>query len=199
LNIVKTEKTDQVLAAEFLAGNETAFEILYERYKDGLYTLVLYQTKDSAAADDLFQDITIKLYKNLDKFQQGENLKAWLATIAINSIRDYWRKKNRFKKIFRFRNEFTINKDDVFMEEDFASNVNIEKELMDKEFSELLRKTIRKLPELQREVVHLHYIMDMTFREIASILDCSINTISARARYALKSIKRMLITQMNGV
>ena len=198
MKIVKTEKNDQVLVAEFLAGDETAFEILYNRYKDGLYTLVLYQTEGGGAAADLFQDITMKFYKNLDKFQQGENLKAWLVTIANNSIRDYWRKKNRFKKLFRFKNEFTTNHDDVFTEEDFASNVNIEKELMDKEFSELLRKIIRKLPVPQREVVHLHYIMDMTFREIASILDCSINTVSARARYALKNIKRTLITQMQG-
>jgi RNA polymerase sigma-70 factor (ECF subfamily) len=198
LKIVEAGKTDQALAAEFLAGDETAFEILYNRYKDGLYTLVLYQTGDSAAAD-LFQDITIKFYKNLDKFQQGENLKAWLATIALNSIRDHWRKKNRFKKLFKFKNEFVQNQDDAFMEEDFASNVNIEKELVDKEFSELLKKTIRKLPEPQREVLHLHYLMEMTFREIASILDCSINTVSARARYALKNIKRTLITQMQGV
>ncbi len=198
MKIVKTEKNDQVLVAEFLAGDETAFEILYNRYKDGLYTLVLYQTEGGGAAADLFQDITMKFYKNLDKFQQGENLKAWLVTIANNSIRDYWRKKKRFKNIFRFKNEFTTNQDDVFIEEDFASNINIEKELMDKEFSELLRKIIRKLPEPQREVVYLHYIMDMTFREIASILDCSINTVSARARYALKNIKRTLITQMQG-
>jgi len=108
LKIVKTEKNDQVLAAEFLAGDETAFEILYNRYKDGLYTLVLYQTEDGGAAD-LFQDIIIKFYKNLDKFQQGENLKAWLVTIAINSIRDYWRKKNRFKKLFRFKNALKMN------------------------------------------------------------------------------------------
>ena len=199
MKIVETEKTDQALAAEFLAGDKTAFEILYNRYKDGLYTLVLYQTEDRVAAADLFQDITIKFYKNLDKFQQGENLKAWLTTIALNSIRDYWRKKNRFKKLFKFKNEFNPNQDDVFMEEDFASNVNIEKEIMDNEFSEQLKKTIRKLPETQREVVHLHYIMDMTFREIAAILDCSINTVSARVRYALKNIKKTLITQMQDV
>lgn len=196
MKIVETKKTDQALVAEFLSGDETAFMILYGRYREKLYTLVLYQTDDSAVADDLFQDITIKFHENLDKFQHGENLKAWLTTMAINSIRDYWRKKNRFKKLFKFKNEFTTDRDDVFIEEDFASDVNIEKEFMDREFSELLGKTIRKLSRPQREVIHLHYLMDMTFREIASILDCSINTISARAHYALKNIKRMLITQI---
>ncbi|MCD4773402.1 MAG: sigma-70 family RNA polymerase sigma factor [Bacteroidales bacterium] len=196
MEIVETKKTDQTLVANFLSGDETAFEILYKRYKERIYTLVLYQTDDSAVAADLFQDISIKFYKNLDKFQHGENLKAWLTTMAINSIRDYWRKKNRFKKLFRYKNEFTTDQDDVFIEEEFASDVDIEKEFIDKEFSELLGKTIRKLSEPQREVIHLHYIMDMTFREIASILDCSINTVSSRARYALIKIKRDLITQI---
>ena len=196
MEIVETKKTDQTLVANFLSGDETAFEILYKRYKERIYTLVLYQTDDSAVAADLFQDISIKFYKNLDKFQHGENLKAWLTTMAINSIRDYWRKKNRFKKLFRYKNEFTTDQDDVFIEEEFASDVDIEKEFIDKEFSELLGKTCRKLSEPQREVIHLHYIMDMTFREIASILDCSINTVSSRARYALIKIKRDLITQI---
>ena len=97
MEIVETKKTDQTLVANFLSGDETAFEILYKRYKERIYTLVLYQTDDSTVAADLFQDISIKFYKNLDKFQHGENLKAWLTTMAINSIRDYWRKKNRFK------------------------------------------------------------------------------------------------------
>ena len=196
MEIVETKKTDQTLVANFLSGDETAFEILYKRYKERIYTLVLYQTDDSTVAADLFQDISIKFYKNLDKFQHGENLKAWLTTMAINSIRDYWRKKNRFKKLFRYKNEFTTDQDDVFIKEEFASDVDIEKEFIDKEFSELLGKTIRKLSEPQREVIHLHYIMDMTFREIASILDCSINTVSSRARYALIKIKRDLITQI---
>ena len=192
----KTHRSDKELLVEFRNGSRNAFDTLYNRYKDRLYTLVLNQVGDNNTADDIFQDVMIKAHKHLHKFDPEGNLGAWLAKIAINRIRDQQRKKNRLKKIFMIDTKQNLNNENEDYFSGIESHQNIELEFSGRESSAIINMAIKELPLKQREVVNLHYLMGLTFREIAEITNCSINTISARARYALNNIEKILGPQL---
>jgi RNA polymerase sigma-70 factor (ECF subfamily) len=184
---------DKNLIIRIQNGDSKAFEMLYNRYADRLYSFLLYQV-GKHMADDLFQDVMIKVQRHLLKFNPDGNFRAWLIKIAINKIRDHHRKINRMKKIFRLHTNDGSESEIVHdvSEMEVTDSIDVPQELVNSEISAILTTVIQKLPENQREVVNLHYLMELSFREIAEILDCSINTIAARARYGLKNIKKIL-------
>jgi RNA polymerase sigma-70 factor (ECF subfamily) len=193
VKVMTDKSSDKELILKFQNGQEHAFELLHSRYAGKLYTYLVYQ-EDRQVAEDLFQDIMIKVQKHLHRFDPGGNYRAWLVKIAVNHLYDHRRRKNRMRRLFirRAGQSPEIEEGNKFSESDLADTIDVSREFMSREISEILKTAIQKLPEKQREVIHLHYLMDLTFREIAEALACSINTVSARARYALKNLKKIL-------
>jgi len=191
--MVADTQSDKELIIQFQNGNQTAFETLYNRYCDRLYSFLVYQIGNHTA-DDLFQDVMMNVQRHLLKFNPDGNFRAWLVKIAINKIRDHHRKTNRMKKIFRVHTNDNPEREDVneLSDPEVTDPGDVALDFVNSEISKILNTAIQKLPEKQREVVNLHYLMDLSFREIAEVLNCSINTISARARYGLRNIKKIL-------
>jgi RNA polymerase sigma-70 factor (ECF subfamily) len=192
LVMVETQ-SDKEIIAQYQSGDTHAFEALYSRHGDRLYSFLVYQV-GKTLADDLFQDIMVIIQKHLFRFNPDGNFQAWSGKIALNKIRDHQRRKNRMKKLFTSssRENHAMDIIDHTTEIDSNNTNDASLEYEETEISHILGEAINRLRNDQREVVNLHYIMGLTFREIAEILECSINTISARARYGLNNIRKIL-------
>jgi RNA polymerase sigma factor (sigma-70 family) len=167
------------------AVSERDFEQVYHRYKDMVYNYLLYLTDDPDRAADLYQESMMKIYKNLENQTEVFALKSWIYKVVRNTYLDDQRKRRRIRK-------FLIWQDpdgDKMAEKREEELQNPDSQLESKETNLILHRIIAKLPPDQREVIVMHYIWELSFREIAVYLDLSINTVSARARYGLQKIR----------
>lgn len=144
-------------------------------------------TKDREQADDLFQDVFIKIIDTLRKGKYNHEGKflQWALRIAYNMCVDQFRRNKRRTKVSSSES-FDIF--DVLESQD----ENREMSIIKNETHDRVRSLVDKLPEEQREVVILRHYADMSFKEIACLTDVSINTALGRMRYALINIRKLI-------
>lgn len=178
---------DLDLIRSFQAGDTEAFDVLVTRYKDRIYSSILFFVKDTYLAEDLFQDVFIKIIdtlKNKRYTEEGKFL-PWALRIAHNLCVDYFRKVKRTPAIK------TSDDQDIFE----VINVTQEapdKKLMRGESHDKVRRMLDLLPEEQREIIVLRHYANLSFKEIAEITNCSINTALGRMRYGLINLRKMM-------
>ena len=179
--------TDQELISLYLNNHPTAFETLLKRHRDKVYTSIYLFVKDTETAEDIFQEVFIKIidtlrkgkYKNEDKFQQ------WAMRIAYNLCVDHFRKS---KKMSFIAGTESFSPFDIIGD----NEGNMEQSIIKSEINTRLRKLIDQLPDEQREVVILRNYADMSFKEIAQMTNVSINTSLGRMRYALINLRKLM-------
>jgi len=178
---------DQQLILEYMEGNEKAFEILLNRHKDKIYTSIYLFVKDSDLAEDIFQDVFIKIIRSLNKGKynhQGKFLQ-WAMRISYNMCVDHFRKSKRRTKVSPTE---TFDIFDVLE----SPEENMEQHMIKSQIYKKIRKVVDRLPEEQREVVILRHYADMSFKEIAQLTHVSINTALGRMRYALINMRKVI-------
>ncbi|MDF2588354.1 MAG: hypothetical protein K0S41_2195 [Anaerocolumna sp.] len=156
-------------------------ETLMRKYgNDVLRTAYMY-VKDSHLAEDIFQDVFIKVNQKLSTFQGGSSIKTWIIRITINTCKDYlksaWNKK--VVPITEYQ-ENTIAGDD-----DFAS-------VEQQDENRLVRQEVMKLPDKYKDVLLCVYFQDMTISEAASILNIAEGTAKSRLSRAKEKLKLCL-------
>ncbi len=183
---VKTQ-TDQQLINLYLGGNERAFEELLHRHKDKIYTSIYLFVKDHAKAEDIFQEVFIKIIDTLrrGKYTHEGKFVQWAMRIAYNKCVDQFRRKKRRPTVSPSE-EFDIF--DILE----APDETMESLLIKDQTSSKIKMLINNLPEDQREVVILRHYADLSFKEIAILTRVSINTALGRMRYALINIRKMI-------
>ena len=182
-----TSFNDQELIALYLDGNERAFEELLTRHKSKIYTSIYLFVKDQNLAEDIFQEVFIKIIDTLRKGKYNHEGKfvQWAMRISYNMCVDYFRRTKRRPKVAPTE---TFDIFDVLpVKEDNAEQTIIKSQTHNK-----IRKLVDKLPPEQREVVILRHYADMSFKEIAQLTRVSINTALGRMRYALINIRKMV-------
>ncbi|MBK9734823.1 MAG: sigma-70 family RNA polymerase sigma factor [Saprospiraceae bacterium] len=178
---------DQELISLYLAGNQSAFEVLLKRHKDKIYTSIYLFVKDSELAEDIFQEVFIKIVDTLrkDKYNNEGKFLQWAMRISYNMCVDYFRRSKRMSKISSNETFDIFNiiesKDD-----------NMEHTIIKSQIHTKLREVIDLLPDEQREVVILRHYADMSFKEISQMTRVSINTSLGRMRYALINLRKMV-------
>jgi RNA polymerase sigma factor (sigma-70 family) len=179
--------SDHELIDLYLEGNEQAFQALLERHKAKIYTSIYLFVKDQALAEDIFQDVFIKIIDTLRKGKYNHEGKflQWAMRISYNMCVDHFRRTKRRPK-FAPTESFDIL-DILPVRED-----NMEQLIIKSQTHQRVRELIDQLPEEQREVVILRHYADLSFKEIASLTRVSINTALGRMRYALINIRKML-------
>ena len=180
--------SEQELVQLYLKGNTEALSNLVSRYKDRIYTAILLLVKDKYLAEDLFQDVFIRIIDSLKAkgYSNEGKFLPWALRIAHNLCVDHFRKIKRTPSI-------TISDDrDIFEVLNF-SEPNAETRLIQSQLHERVRKMIDLLPEDQREVIILRHYADLSFKEIASITKCSTNTALGRMRYGLINMRKMTL------
>ena len=171
----------------YLNGDSHAFSFLVKRNTTKIFTPIYILVKDSYLAEDILQEVFIRIIKSLKNGAYVENGKfsQWAIRIAHNLCMDHFRKVKRTPTITTNDN-FDIF--DVYNFSEPAADVK----LMQVENYDSIKKAIDKLPQDQREILILRHYADLSFREIAVLSGISINTALGRMRYALINIRKML-------
>ncbi|MEM8525862.1 MAG: sigma-70 family RNA polymerase sigma factor [Bacteroidota bacterium] len=178
---------DQELIKRYLDGNERSFEILLNRHKQKIYTSIYLFVKDQSLAEDIFQEVFIKIIDTLRKGKYNHEGKflQWAMRISYNMCVDYFRRSKRRPQVSPTE---TFDIFDVLQ----VTDENAEQNMIKSQTHEKVRKLVDMLPPEQREVVILRHYADMSFKEIAKLTRVSINTALGRMRYALINIRRMV-------
>jgi len=182
------QKTDNELIHQFLEGDMHALEALVVRHKDKLYTSILFLVKDKYLAEDIFQDVLIKI---IDTFRGGRYTEEgkflpWATRIAHNLCVDHFRKVKRTPVIK------TGDDRDIFEVINFTDD-GADVRMMKRQSHDRVRRMLDLLPEDQREVIILRHYAELSFKEIASLTNCSINTALGRMRYGLINLRKMMV------
>ena len=180
-------KTDHDLIVNFQDGDLNALETLVLRHKDKMYTSILFLVKDKYLAEDIFQDVLIKIIDTIrgGRYTEEGKFLPWAMRIAHNLCVDHFRKVKRTPAIK------TSDDRDIFEVINFTEEGADEK-MMKRQSHEKVRQMLDLLPEDQREVIILRHYADLSFKEIASLTNCSINTALGRMRYGLINLRRMV-------
>lgn len=180
-------KTDNELIHMFMDGDMAALETLILRHKDKLYTSILFLVKDKYLAEDIFQDVLIKIIDTLraGRYTEEGKFLPWAMRIAHNLCVDHFRKVKRSPAIK------TSDDRDIFEVINFTEE-GADAKMMKRQSHERVRQMLDRLPEDQREVIILRHYAELSFKEIAALTNCSINTALGRMRYGLINLRKMM-------
>jgi RNA polymerase sigma-70 factor (ECF subfamily) len=180
-------KTDNELIHMFMDGDMAALETLILRHKDKLYTSIFFLVKDKYLAEDIFQDVLIKIIDTLrgGRYTEEGKFLPWAMRIAHNLCVDHFRKVKRTPAIK------TSDDRDIFEVLNFIED-GADVKMMKRQSHDRVRKMLDLLPEDQREVIILRHYAELSFKEIAALTNCSINTALGRMRYGLINLRKMM-------
>lgn len=187
MNSSLRQQTDHELIQNFQDGNLNALEILVLRHKDKMYTSILFLVKDKYLAEDIFQDVLIKIIDTIrgGRYTEEGKFLPWAMRIAHNLCVDHFRKVKRTPAIK------TSDDRDIFEVINFTED-GADVKMMKRQSHDRVRQMLDLLPDDQREVIILRHYADLSFKEIASLTNCSINTALGRMRYGLINLRKMM-------
>ena len=171
---------DKLLIRRFKRGSESAFNRIYEKYKNYLLTLATALLHDVSAAEDIVHDVFVAFAKSMEEFELTGSLKRYLAVCVIN----------RARNVNKALKPLSLAADQA--EHSMSGSPRPEQSAILAEHSERINNAMAQLSYEQREVVALHLISGMKFRQISELKDKSINTIQSRYRYGLEKLQSIL-------
>ncbi len=177
--------SDEELVKKYLSGDGDSFDELVERYADYIYNFIHQSVSEREWAEDLAQEVFVKVWKNLKKFDTKKKFKVWIFKIARNTIIDFFRKRKeiKFSDLEKKEEEFEIPDTGPIPSEIFEQ----------KEIREEVKKAIDSLPLIYRLVLSSYHQDGFNFREMAEISGVSANTIKSRYRRGLAMLKEKLL------
>lgn len=181
--------SDEQLIADYFNGDEQALEILVKKYLGPIYGFVFRYAGNEADAADITQDVFVKIWRKLKKFDAKKSFKVWLFSIAKNTALDFLKKK----KAVPFSN-FDDQEGNNVLAETLADPEPLPPEIFEKkELGELLNSALKKLSPADQEILALHYQDQLTFQEIGEILSEPLNTVKSRHQRAVVRLRKYLI------
>lgn len=180
---------DQELVHSYIQGNEQALSELIHRHKQKVYAYIRMLVKDAALAEDLFQDVFVKVIHTLKSGNYNEEGKflPWVMRIAHNLSIDHFRREKRLPQIQKQgKEEFDIFRTIRMLDD------NVEDKMIKEQILRDVKRLIKELPEEHRQVLMLRLYADMSFQEIAAYTNVSINTALGRMRYALINLRKIV-------
>ena len=183
-------KSDEFLIQQFRSGNNTAFDILLKRYQSKVFSYIMQLVKDHDLANDIFQEVFIKVVINLKKesYHHEGKLLSWILRISHNQVIDHFRKSSKMPYVGRSSSNPDFDVFSVLKLEDSS----IEDVMINDQILKDVRLLIHELPQDQKEVVKMRFFMKMSFKEIAEKTGVSINTSLGRMRYALINLRKLI-------
>jgi len=184
---ISTLATDIELVHSFQQGDNRALETLVLKYKDRIFTAINILVKDKYLAEDMFQEVFIKVIDTLRAGRYNEEGKflPWALRIAHNMCIDHLRKVKRMPAIK------TSDDTDIF-EGINMHEIGADANMIKSQSHGRVHKMLDLLPADQREVIVLRHFADLSFKEIAEMTNCSINTALGRMRYGLINMRKIM-------
>ena len=173
---------DEDLMLSYQQGNTAAFEVLYERHKGGLYRYLLAKCYRQEIAEELFQDVWMKLIAARDRYEISAKFTTYLYRLAHNHFIDYYRKTRT--------DVFQNNDPDEDVEQLMANGQKqADEQLEIQRQTEMLSQLVDCLPDEQREAFMLKEEAGLTVAEIAEVTGVSAEAAKSRLRYAVKKLR----------
>ena len=173
-------KDDVQLIRKILSGDDAAFNALVRKHQKGIHALAWRKVGDFHVAEEITQDTFLQVYKNLAQLRNPKQFSGWMYVIA-NRLCLKWLEKNiKSKSVMQSLEDTPVEE----IEESSYTHYVSEQRLTEstEHRHELVKKLLAKLPESERTVVTLHYLGEMTAKEIGKLLGVSVNTIKSRLR-----------------
>ncbi len=170
-------------------GDRQAFSLLLKEYGPRLYSFYLRTTRSAHEADDLLQDLFVRLLEKIKLYKNDGNgrFESWLFCVAANLARDRARKTRKFVNITNPDSEDVAIVDLMISDDPKPDEV-----VSRREDKDVLIKALSQLPALDREIIMKRHFGQMSFREIAEDLQIPIGTALAKVHRGLKKLKRIL-------
>lgn len=185
--------TDADLLQAYRRGDSRAFEQLLWRYEKSLFTFIARMVGNREDAEDVFQDTLSNVINNIESYNERGKFGSWLFGIAHHLCVDRIRKKERWKFIFTHGK----NVEEPLADQDFVDPTPLPDTLLEeKELNEMIVQALQHLSPEQREVFLLRQHSDLTFREIAEMVNRPLNTVLGQMRFAVLSIRALLQEKM---
>ena len=169
------------LFKEAKAGNEFSLNSLIDIYYKDIYRMVYYRIGSDTDAQDLTQDIFIKMASSLNRLNEPDKFKPWLYKIAVNKINDYHRKK-------RFLTFISLSSDEMQTHQ-LPDHENPEKDFIKKDFYNKLKQFTDGLSSMEKQVFTLRFLDQLEIKEISLILKKNESTIKTHLYRAINKFK----------
>lgn len=182
IRAVPRNATDADLVSRAQTGDEPAFEELVRRYRNDVYGLSYHFLRNREEAWDVSQEVFIKAYRSLKRFRGDAGFKTWLLRIAANHCKD------SFKK----RRLATVSMDALPTQDFFAGSGDPEKTLRNTELGQAIQEAMDSLPPKHRLAFVLREFEDMSYKEMAQVMQCSEGTVMSRLHHARKKLQNTL-------
>ena len=172
------EKTDTELAILLTLNDEAAFSELYVRYKDKLYYFCLHLLKSKEEANDIVQEIFIRIWESRNFINPDLSFSSFLYTMARNRTLNYFRDIDIDEKV-----------KEILATQKVTEEEAIDSKIIYTEYQVILQNAISQLPPQRRKIFNMSRIESMSHKEIAAELGISVNTVQEHISEALKFIK----------
>jgi len=172
------EASDNMLVARYRSGDAAGFDSLYDRYRIPVYSYISRQVNQTAVAEDIFQDVWLRVVRSIDQYRTDQHFPAWLFKIARNRLVDYWRQQTP---------DFVETSDEIAADNPAPEHLQFIRSCIER-----LMALLQTLKPEQRDAFVLQQESGLTLAQIAQIADCGRETIKSRLRYAINSLRQGL-------
>jgi len=176
---------DEELMLRYGGGDTAAFETLYRRHRGPLYRFLLRQVKNEAAAEEIFQDVWMRVIDSRGRYEARSKFSSWVYAIAHNRLMDFYRASGRARLLDPEESEAAIAE---LPAGDPPAEIRLER----KRAVERLLEALAELPDAQREAFLLQQEGDLSVEEIAQATGVNRETAKSRLRYALAKLRTVL-------
>lgn len=184
------DPADEWLLSAYCDGDAAAFETLLRRYRGPLFNVVLRSVRDRGRAEEIYQDVWMKVIERAEDFRGDAKFSTWLYTIARNLCIDHQRK-------MKFRRHASLDQPVPGTEQTWVAEApnpgpSTEALAAGRIMQHRIERAVLALPDEQREVFLLRQLQGLAFDEIAEVVGIPTNTVKSRMRYALERLQRSL-------
>lgn len=162
----------------YVGGETAAFRVLFDRLGPGLFQMARRHTRSDEEAREIVQGTFLRVHAARNDFRDGAKLRPWITTIAMNLVREHWRRGRR-KPTSPLEHEPAATETKDALETERRA--------------EAVRVAIESLPESQRAVVELHWLQELPFAEVARMLGSTEGAVRVRAHRAYQTLKSILL------
>ena len=191
------ERDDQRLIDRLRAGSETAYEELLARFQQPVYTLALRLLDNPSEAADVVQEVFIKIFRNIESFRGQSSLKTWIYRITVNEAH------NARRWFFRHRRREvdldTEPGESRHWKETLTDNSRSPFDVAcDREQAAMITAALERINPIFREAVVLRDITDLSYEEIAGVLEVSLGTVKSRILRGREALREELSGNISG-
>jgi RNA polymerase sigma-70 factor (ECF subfamily) len=183
-------RSDVQMMLDVKAGDDASFDFLLRKYRSPLVNFLYRMVRDTATAEDLAQEVFLRVYRARKQYTPSAKFTTWLfriaTNVALNSVRD-----NRHDKL-AVSLDAPLDDEDSAPRELPARDLRIDEHMIERDRTEFIQRAIASLPEKQRAAVLLHKYEEMDYGEIARILDCSESALKSLLFRAYESLRVQL-------